>query len=185
MFRDPERGRCGMLSRFYWLIDAQLAGCSRPGVSERRRAAAGRSPEMEDAASLHVALDEDLAWLREQGIGALLSLTETPLAEGVITRHGLPVLHLPIPDLQAPTPDEFVRALGFIDRQRAERRAVAVHCLAGQGRTGTVLAAFRIRAGLAPEQALRELRAVCPGAVGAEAQEQALHRFAARRDWIL
>lgn len=175
----------GVVSRFYWLIEAQLAGCSRPGISERRRAGAGSPPEGEDPATVHAALEEDLAWLRARGIGAILSLTEAPLVEEVVTRHGMPVLHLPIPDLHAPAPDELVRALGFIDRQRAEGRAVAVHCLAGQGRTGTILAAYRIRGGLAPEQALRELRAICPGAVSAQAQEQALHRFAARRDWIL
>jgi protein-tyrosine phosphatase len=55
----------------------------------------------------------------------------------------------------------------------------------GQGRTGTVLAAYRIRSGKGVDDALRELRTVCPGAVENPEQVQALHGFAARRDWIL
>jgi atypical dual specificity phosphatase len=167
-----------MLPRFYWLIDGVLAGCSRPGASERRGPSAEQGPAGE-------ALDRDLTWLRGQGIRAVLSLTETPLSPDVVDRHGLHVLHLPIPDLHAPTPDQFMRALSFVDRQRAAGRAVVVHCLVGQGRTGTILAAYRIRGGAPPEQALHEIRTICPGAVGSAEQEQALHRFAARCDWIL
>jgi atypical dual specificity phosphatase len=103
----------------------------------------------------------------------------------VLSRHGLAVLHVPVPDLQPPSTEEFLRALNFIDRQRLLGRPVVVHCLMGQGRTGTVLAAFRIRSGMVPEAALQELRALCPGAVGSPSQEQALRRFAARRDWML
>src|SRR5206468_3354702 len=55
----------------------------------------------------------------------------------------------------------------------------------GQRRTGTVLAAHRIRAGSTPDAALHELRAICPGAIGSPEQEDALHVFARHRDWIL
>ncbi len=165
-----------IVERFYWLIDGQLAGSSRPGGPAQGRRETGASPDT---------LDEDLSWLRRQGIGAVLTLTETPLQEDVVSRHGLQVLHLPIPDMQAPSPTELLLALGFIDRQRALGCGLVVHCLMGQGRTGTVLAAYLIRGGLSPEHALRDLRQRCPGAVGSTAQEQALHMFAARRDWIL
>jgi atypical dual specificity phosphatase len=194
-----------MLPRFYWLIDGELAGCSRPGGSDPRAPAPpstqapaagaaggddGLAPRADVARPPGVAveddaLDRDLAWLRAQGIGAVLSLTELPLAEVALARHDLATLHLPVPDLHAPTPDDFLHALRFIDRQRMHGRAVAVHCLMGQGRTGTVLAAYRIRAGVAAAQALRELRALCPGAIGSPEQERALQLFAARRDWIL
>lgn len=168
-----------MVSRFYWLIEGQLAGCARPG--EDRRGSHDAGSETGTAA----VLDQDIAWLHSQGVRALLSLTETPLPSEVLARHGMEVLHLPVPDLQPPTPEELLRALGFIDRQRSMGRPVAVHCLAGQGRTGSVLAAYRIRAGANPQQALAELRSICPGAVSAQVQERALDAFAARRDWIL
>jgi protein-tyrosine phosphatase len=55
----------------------------------------------------------------------------------------------------------------------------------GQGRTGTVLAAYLIRAGTDVGAAVAEVRAVCPGAIGSAAQEQALAEYARRRDWLI
>jgi atypical dual specificity phosphatase len=165
-----------VLQRFFWLIDGELAGSSRPGA-----AFAGKPSGTPESETLH----QDLAWLREQGIGAVLSLTETPLPEHAVSTQGLAMLHLPVPDLCPPLPEEFMHALSFIDRQRLLGHAVNVHCLAGQGRTGTILAAYLIRRGLPPDAALQEVRARCPGAVGSNLQEQALRLFAQRRDWIL
>jgi protein-tyrosine phosphatase len=131
------------------------------------------------------ALDADLAELRERGISALLSLTERPLPPEALERHGLAAAHVPIADLTAPEPEEIERALGFIDVQRGLGRAIAVHCLMGQGRTGTVLAAYLIRAGASAEEALARVRAICPGAVGVPQQERALMAYARRRDWVV
>lgn len=162
---------------FYWLIDGVLAGCGRPG-KHGQRAGGG-------ADATTSALAADLAWLCGQGIGAVLSLTEEPLTAGALAQHELAELHLPVDDLHPPTPAQLDQALAFIDRQRALGKAVAVHCLMGQGRTGTVLAAYLIRGGLSAEVALQELRIVCPGAVENREQERALQAFAARRDWLL
>ncbi len=176
-----------MMPTFYWLIDNALAGCSRPGEPEKQRRGDHRRGERDglDELDPRDALDRDLAWLRRQGIRAVLSLTETPLADEVLARHDLATLHLPVPDLTAPSSEQLMRALGFIDLQRSLGRAVAVHCLVGEGRTGTVLAAYRVRGGATPEQALREIRGHRPGAIGSKEQERALHAFAAHRDWIV
>jgi atypical dual specificity phosphatase len=164
-----------MLQRFFWLIEGELAGSSCPGIAQPGQ----RGPMSSDE------LSADLSWLRGQGIGAVLTLTEAPLLEAVVNRHGLAMLHLPVPDLHPPSTDELLRALNYIDRQRLHGRPVVVHCLMGQGRTGTVLAAYWIRGGKHPDLALQELRVLCPGAVGSPSQEEALRRFAARRDWML
>ncbi len=160
---------------FYWLIDGVLAGSSCPGGWPIRGAEVEPAP----------ALDADLGWLRERGIGAILSLTEDPLPAGVLGRHDLTWQHLPVDDLRAPTPEQLLSALAFIDRARAQDRRVAVHCRVGQGRTGTILAAYLIRGGIGADAALRQVRAVCPGAVGSPEQEQALNRFAHDRDWLV
>lgn len=176
------------MESFYWLIEGALAGCGRPGGPDGRGRGwrgGGADPTPEEQQRTRQALDEDLAWLKSHGIGAVLSLTETPLAAGAIQRHDIEGLHLPVDDLTAPTPEQLDLALAFIDRQRALGRKVAVHCLMGQGRTGTVLAAYLVRGGLPTQAALRELRAVCPGAVGSPEQERALHAFERRRDWIV
>jgi atypical dual specificity phosphatase len=165
------------LLRFYWLVEGELAGCSRPGNES------GVRNQGKDAD--RPALASDLDWLLEQGISAILSLTETPLDEATLSTHGLQSLHLPVPDLTPPTPEQFLTALEFIDRQRTQGHAVAVHCLMGQGRTGSILAAYLIRNGTSSEEALRELRRICPGAVENPSQEHALAAFASRRDWVI
>lgn len=164
---------------FYWLIEDMLAGCARPGGSMTRRDA------LPDDAGALAALDADLAWLRERGIGAVLSMTETPLSAEALERHGLESLHVPVDDLTAPTPEQFDQALRFIDWQRVRGKPVVVHCKMGQGRTGVVLAAYLVRAGATPAQALARVRGVCPGAVSSPEQERALDAFALRRDWII
>lgn len=167
-----------MLERFYWVVDGLLAGCSRPGGTGRSERTL--APEERDAL-----LAQDLAQLRERGIGAVLSLTEAPLAEVETALSGLEYLHLPVPDLHAPSPDQILHALAFIDRQRASGRAVAVHCLMGQGRTGTILAAYLIRGGATAHGAIAQIRTTCDGAISAKEQEAALERFAASRDWFV
>ena len=151
--------------RFYWLIDDVLAGCSRPGTGS--------------------SLEDDLQALRAHGVGALLTLTESPLPSGALERYGLVGLHLPVDDFHAPTTMQMLEALSFLDEARARGTPVAVHCLAGQGRTGTVLAAYLIRGGLTAGQAISEVRSVCPGAVEARAQTAALSEWAADRPWII
>ena len=168
---------------FYWVIHGTLAGCSLPGGGYR----GDRTPQPRAASATEnaAALDADLAWLREHGIRAILSLTEKPLPADALARHGLASLHLPVIDMTAPEPEQFEQALAFIDSQRGQGRAVVAHCKMGQGRTGSILAAYLIRAGASPEEALRQLRAICPGAVGSPEQVRALHAFAFRRDWIV
>lgn len=174
--------RQGAMQGFYWLMRGALAGCSRPGGPPRNNTSA--RVEQRNGHDAPTTLDDDLDWLRQRGITALLSLTETPLPPETLVRHNFATLHLPVDDLTAPAPEQLDRALAFIDRQITAGRGVAVHCLMGQGRTGTVLAAYRIRAGARPDEALREIRAICPGAVSSPEQERALEAFARRRDWI-
>jgi atypical dual specificity phosphatase len=155
------------MHRFYWVIDNVLAGCSRPGV--------GWDGDV----------DRDLATLRGYGIGALLTLTETGLPGGALERHGIVGLHLPVDDFHAPTTTQMLDALAFLDDARATSNPVAVHCLAGQGRTGTVLAAYLIRGGLSSEEAIAAVRGICPGAIEASPQTAALVAWAAERPWLV
>lgn len=167
---------------FYWLIEDALAGSGLPGHRGRSARFPLDSPaRADDAADLAA----DLAWLRGQGIGAILTLTETPLPEATVAGYGFVSLHLPVRDMTAPSPEQFDAALAFIDRQRASGRRVLVHCLVGQGRTGAILAAYLIRAGMRSSDAIAHLRVVCPDAVQSGEQQRALAAFAERRDWIV
>jgi atypical dual specificity phosphatase len=159
------------MHRFYWLDEGRLAGCSRPGARP------GRTGAADD-------LRNDLHALAAQGIGAVLTLTETPLPEEDVAAAGLVALHLPIVDFAAPGPDQFPAALRFIDEHHGAGRAVAVHCLAGQGRTGSILAATRIRAGATASEAIAAVRSVCPGAVESAEQVASLEAYARERSWL-
>ncbi len=154
------------MNGFYWLIEGVLAGCPLPGAERG-------------------ALDADLTYLRDQGIGSVLSLTERPLPMNALARHSLAGLHLPVIDRTAPTSGQLSSALAFIAEARRRNEAVAIHCKVGHGRTGTVLAAYLIRNGATAAEALCRVREVCPQAVEAVCQEEALAAFATRRDWIV
>jgi hypothetical protein len=170
------------MHRFYWLVEGAIAGCSLPGGSPT--SGMEYQPHRDPDARLTV-LEADLSWLYRQGIGAVLSLTEEPLPAEPLHGQGLESLHLPVPDMAAPSPDQFRAALDFIDHWRSHGQGVAVHCLMGQGRTGAILAAYLIRAGAEAPQAVEQLRVLCPGALSSPPQERALEAFSARRDWIL
>jgi atypical dual specificity phosphatase len=160
------------MQRFYWVIDDVLAGCSRPGGDPRWAGGV-------------VSLEGDLRRLKDEGIAALLTLTETALDETALAGAEIESLHLPVDDMTAPHPGQILEGLRFIDDQRVHGRATAVHCLQGQGRTGTVLAAYLVRDGMPPEEAIERIRELCPGALGVVEQEDAVHAFATRRDWVL
>ncbi|CAN5730267.1 dual specificity protein phosphatase family protein [soil metagenome] len=162
---DGDRNGRTLMHRFYWLVENLLAGSSRPGARGR--------------------LDDDLDFLSMQGIGAILSLTETPLDEWLLQERDLASLHIPIVDLTAPYHHQFMDALSFIDAHVNEGRPVVVHCLAGQGRTGSILGAYLIRDGLGADDAIAQLRTICPGAVENDDQVAALHEFARRQSWLV
>ncbi|HEX8994959.1 MAG TPA: dual specificity protein phosphatase family protein [Ktedonobacterales bacterium] len=164
---------------FYWLYEGVIAGSGLPGGEMNRRAA------FPFGASHGESLDSDLRWLKHQGIGAILSLTEAPLPADALAEHALVVTHLPIDDQTAPSMRDFLAALDFIDQQVGAGRGVLVHCRVGEGRTASILAAYLIRQGAIPQEALAQLRAIRPGAISASAQEAALQRFASGREWII
>lgn len=106
----------------------------------------------------------DLDNLHDEGIRALVTLTEQPItSQREITlerlgRYDIIPYHFPIKDQHPPTAD--VRAVvSFIDRMKNEGRPVYLHCYAGVGRTGTLLHAYYLLNGLSLEEAKAKVKA--------------------------
>ena len=155
------------LERFYWVREAQLAGSSRPGGRRNDR------------------LPEDLAELQNLGIGAILSMTETPIDQVAVEERGMRYTHIPVVDFTAPTLPQIVNSLSAIDDAHAEGRAMLVHCAAGQGRSATILGAWLIRQGSTATAAVSELRGVCDHAVENDRQLACLRAFERDRGWMV
>src|SRR3970282_1789574 len=107
-----------MPDNFSFVIEGRLAGMARPGRS---------SP-----------LEEDLAFLMVRGIGAIVSMTESPRDEGMVSGFGLRYLHLPVPDFCAPTIQQIEAFLAFLDHAD-HAGGVVVHGYVGQWRIVTML----------------------------------------------
>src|SRR5262249_52454049 len=91
------------------------------------------------------------------------------------------VLHfcvLPIPDGDAPTLEQAENFVRFVAERRAEHRPVAVHCEAGLGRTGTMLATYLISQGDTAESAIRRVRPVEKVAIETPRQILFLEQYA-------
>jgi atypical dual specificity phosphatase len=123
---------------------------------------------------------EELAWLRGQGLDVVLSLTESPLRRDWVNEAGLLALHVPMEDMEPPTQDDLDRCVTAIHKAHEKNMGVAVHCGAGMGRTGVVLACYLVSRGQTPQNAITRIRRLRPGSIETAEQEQSIFEFARR-----
>lgn len=140
---------------FHWIAPDQLAGCPMPGIV--------------------APLEYDLSALRDVGITVLVNLTDRELPEETLAQYGIRSVQFKIEDRRAPPIMWIKMLLVQIDKLLAKGDVLAVHCLAGLGRTGTVLGAWLIKKGLTAEEALKRLRQIDAGYVQSKEQEDLLY----------
>lgn len=124
---------------------------------------------------------EDLQWLRQQGIQVLISLTEEKPRRDWTNDAGLMVFHEPFQDMEPPGQEQLDRVLSAMSKALDANMPVAVHCGAGLGRTGVVLAAYLVTRGMNANQAIARVRKLRPSSIETDEQEEAVLQFARRR----
>lgn len=138
---------------FSWIIEKYLAGLAFPES------------------------EEDLKWLRQNNIDLLISLTEEPPHRRHVNQAGLMLVHIPVVDFSAPSQSDLTMACEAIKKANDAGLGAAVHCMAGRGRTGTVLASWLVYQGMNSSDAIKKIRQLRPGSIETLDQEEAIHMF--------
>lgn len=137
-------------TNFSWVIKDKLAGSGMPTTFD------------------------EFDWIQKQGVSSIVTMTENSLPENW-TQQLHNYLHVPTPDLTAPSMDEINTAVEFIHAQIQTNKSVMVHCAAGLGRAGTILACYHVKyLGYSSMDAIKKIRKQRPGSIQSKPQELAI-----------
>ncbi len=136
-------------TNFGWLIENKLAGSGMPTSNI------------------------EVEWVKKQGVKSIITMTEESLPDSWV--HDVKYLHVPTEDYSAPDMQQIDEAVEFIQKRIQENEPVMVHCAAGIGRTGTILACYLIKyKKMSVTDAIEKVREVRPGSIQSESQELAI-----------
>lgn len=131
-------------------------------------------------------MEWDFSRLRKMGYSVVVSLECDRLNTFEIEDAGFEHKKICVEDFTAPSFDQIDEFVGFVNQKLVESKKVLVHCYAGRGRTGTMLAAYLIHQGMSSEAAIREIRERAQEAYGSirgviePEQEETLRQYARR-----
>ena len=142
----------GRPDKFSWLIENKLAGSGIP-----------------------TSIDE-VEWAIKQGVKSIVTIREEPLDESWIK--DVNYLHILSNEMGVPEFDDLVYAVDFIHSRITSNEPVMVHCLAGMGRTGVILACYLIKyQKMSASEATEKVREERPGSIQSYPQEEIIFRF--------
>ena len=154
---DAKRKLHGMITgkpdNFSWLIPEKLAGSAIP-------------------TSL-----EEIKWALNEGVKSIVTIREEALEFPLPAE--MKYLHVHSNDMGVPEFDDLVHAVDFIHTRITSNEPVMVHCLAGLGRTGTILACYLIKyKKMSADDAIQKVRNERPGSIQSFPQEEIIFQFA-------
>ena len=142
----------GKPDNFSWLIENKLAGSAIPTSND------------------------EVQWVIEQGVKSIVTVMEEPLDDDWVK--DVNYLHVHSNDMSIPEFNDLVYAVDFIHRRVTNNEPVLVHCLAGLGRTGTILACYLVKYQKMPtDEAIQKVREERPGSIQSYPQEEIIFRF--------
>ena len=142
----------GRPDNFSWLIENKLAGSAIP-----------------------TSIDE-VKWIIDQGVKSIVTVREEPLNDEWV--NDVKYLHIMSNDMGVPEFVDLVSAVDFVHRRITNNEPVMVHCLAGLGRTGTILACYLVKyQNMSADEAIQKVREERPGSIQSYPQEEIIFRF--------
>lgn len=155
-----RRSRASGPRGFFWVRADQLGGLPRPGIVDP--------------------VEHDIEGLKRLGVSTLVTLEESVTVDPtLLAAAGIEAEHFPIPDMGVPS-HEAAAALGLRIRRRLEAGGVvALHCRAGLGRTGTLLACQLVFDGETALRAIERVRRLNPRCIQSDVQVEFLSSFEA------
>ena len=142
----------GRPDNFSWIIENKLAGSAIP-----------------------TSIDE-VKWVIDQGVKSIVTIREETLDESWIK--DVNYLHILSNDMSVPEFDDLIYAVDFIHRRITNNEPVLVHCLAGMGRTGVILACYLVKyQKMSASEATEKIREERPGSIQSYPQEEIIFRF--------
>ncbi len=133
----------------YWIDKERFGGASQPQLS-------------------------DLPFLQSLDIAGIICLQEKNTSEEIAQLLDIAYLHRPIQDYSIPSPEDLPEILKFLSHQQKLKPnlPVLIHCTAGNGRTGTILASIvKLLDQVGAEEAISKIRNVNPLAIETKEQE--------------
>ena len=153
---DAKRKLHGMITgkpdNFSWIIEEKLAGSAIPTSKE------------------------EIDWVKQEGVKSIVTIREEPLEDEWIK--DVNYLHVHSNDMGIPEFSDLVNSIDFIHQRITNDEPVMVHCLAGLGRTGTILACYLIKyEDMTADDAIEKVRRERHGSIQSFSQEEIIFRF--------
>ena len=153
---DAKRKLHGMITgkpdNFSWIIEKKLAGSAIPTSKE------------------------EIDWVKQEGVKSIVTIREEPLEEEWL--EDVNYLHIHSNDMGVPEFDDLINSVDFLHQRITNDEPVMVHCLAGLGRTGTILACYLIKyQQMSADDAIQKVRNERHGSIQSFSQEEIIFRF--------